>query len=61
MSLYYTPDHGDWLTGKLRDASWIPASDYHCGCSPTVLCSGHAKIRAAEHYNPELIPAHNLK
>lgn len=52
----YQATHTDSLTRMLRTCGWVPPFTLRCGCYPTRLCAGHATIRAAEHYHPELIP-----
>lgn len=50
----YQATHTDPITRELRSTGWMPTNDFYCGCGPAGLCAGHATIRAAEHYHPEL-------
>lgn len=40
----------DIITQHLRHRDWHPPIDLECGCTPMLLCDGHADQRAVDHY-----------
>jgi len=52
----YVATHADPLTTVIRRTRWYPQRQYGCGCESARLCQQHSAIRAAEHYDPTLIP-----